>query len=151
MNRREEAEGIVKLVLCDALAVDEEDITPDARLGPDLGAESIDYLDIRLKLEQRTGAIISLENSPFTRLAPYIAGSENLRGGIYTEAGMERLHKEMKPFYDGLTEDQRARLDDTREHAYFAQEVNVRGLIGYVESLLERRDEPRPAATVSSR
>ena len=36
----------------DALAVDEEDVTATARLTADLGAESIDFLDIVFKLEQ---------------------------------------------------------------------------------------------------
>lgn len=45
----------VKAVIADALAVDEEDCTPDASLQRDLGAESIDFLDISFKLEQAFG------------------------------------------------------------------------------------------------
>jgi acyl carrier protein len=45
----------VRDVLVDALAVDEEDVTPDATLVGDLGAESIDMLDITFKLEQAFG------------------------------------------------------------------------------------------------
>ena len=52
---RDEIESKVKAVLVDALAVDENDVTPDAVLTSDLGAESIDFLDIVFKLEQEFG------------------------------------------------------------------------------------------------
>ncbi len=42
----------VRSVLMDALAVDEDEVTMDAVLTKDLGAESIDFLDIGFKLEQ---------------------------------------------------------------------------------------------------
>jgi acyl carrier protein len=42
----------VRDVLVDALAVDEDEVTPTATLTGDLGAESIDFLDIVFKLEQ---------------------------------------------------------------------------------------------------
>ncbi len=45
----------VKQVLVDALSVDEDEVTPEARLTTDLGAESIDFLDIVFKLEQTFG------------------------------------------------------------------------------------------------
>jgi acyl carrier protein len=45
----------VRDVLVDALAVDEEEVTPTATLTGDLGAESIDFLDIVFKLEQAFG------------------------------------------------------------------------------------------------
>jgi acyl carrier protein len=45
----------VQEVLVDALAVDEDEVTPEASLVKDLGAESIDFLDIVFKLEQAFG------------------------------------------------------------------------------------------------
>lgn len=42
----------VQGVLVDALGVDEEEVTPEATLNGDLGAESIDYLDIQFRLEK---------------------------------------------------------------------------------------------------
>lgn len=45
----------VRDVLVDALAADEDDVTPKATLVGDLGAESIDFLDIVFKLEQAFG------------------------------------------------------------------------------------------------
>lgn len=49
---RDEIFDKVRDVLVDALAVDEDDVTPQASLTRDLGAESIDFLDIVFKLEQ---------------------------------------------------------------------------------------------------
>lgn len=45
----------VRDVLVDALGVDDDEVTPTARLTSDLGAESIDFLDITFKLEQAFG------------------------------------------------------------------------------------------------
>jgi acyl carrier protein len=42
----------VRGALVDALAVDEEEVTPEATLMGDLGAESIDFLDIVFRLEK---------------------------------------------------------------------------------------------------
>ncbi len=45
----------VQEVLVDALAVDDDEVTSEATLIGDLGAESIDILDISFKLEQTFG------------------------------------------------------------------------------------------------
>ncbi|MFN0012791.1 MAG: acyl carrier protein [Phycisphaerales bacterium] len=52
---RDEILSKVTQVLVDALAVDEDDVKPQASLVKDLGAESIDFLDIVFKLEQAFG------------------------------------------------------------------------------------------------
>lgn len=52
---RDEIYKKVQEVLVDALGVDEEDVKPDARLRDDLGAESIDFLDIVFRLEKAFG------------------------------------------------------------------------------------------------
>src|SRR5205814_2661521 len=49
---RDEIFAKVRGVLVEALAVDEEEVTPTATLTGDLGAESIDFLDIVFQLEQ---------------------------------------------------------------------------------------------------
>ncbi len=42
----------VSAVLVEALNVEEDEVTPEARLQADLGAESIDFLDIVFRLER---------------------------------------------------------------------------------------------------
>lgn len=49
---RDEIYSKVQAVLVDALGVDEEEVTPTATLREDLGAESIDFLDIVFRLEK---------------------------------------------------------------------------------------------------
>ena len=52
---RAEVETALKEILIDALDVDEGRIVPDASLVHDLGAESIDFLDIGLRVQQMFG------------------------------------------------------------------------------------------------
>jgi len=52
---RDEIFTKVQSVLVQALAVDDDEVTPDATLTGDLGAESIDFLDIVFRLEQAFG------------------------------------------------------------------------------------------------
>ena len=42
----------IRAALVDALGVDDDEVTPDATLVGDLGAESIDFLDIVFRLEK---------------------------------------------------------------------------------------------------
>lgn len=52
MPDREEIFSKVQEILCDALGVDEDEVVPQATLTDDLGAESIDFLDIVFRLEK---------------------------------------------------------------------------------------------------
>jgi len=49
---REDIFQKIQEVLDDALGVDEDEVTPDASLTADLGAESIDFLDIVFRIEK---------------------------------------------------------------------------------------------------
>lgn len=52
---RDEIFKKVQAMLVDAMGVDEDEVTPQAVLTADLGAESIDFLDIVFKVEQTFG------------------------------------------------------------------------------------------------
>ena len=52
MPTKEEIFDKIQTALVDALGVDDEDVTPEATLVGDLGAESIDFLDIVFRLEK---------------------------------------------------------------------------------------------------
>ena len=52
MPTRDEVFTAVRDTLVDALGVDEDEVTPKATLMGDLGAESIDFLDIVFRLEK---------------------------------------------------------------------------------------------------
>lgn len=52
---REDVEKTLREILVDALGVDEEKVVPEASLVHDLGAESIDFLDIGFRVQQTFG------------------------------------------------------------------------------------------------
>ncbi len=58
---RDEIFQKVQEVLVDALGADEEEVTADATLMGDLGAESIDFLDIVFRLEKAFGIKVPRE------------------------------------------------------------------------------------------
>ncbi len=55
MPTKEDIFETVKLCLVEALSVDEDEVTPEASLTRDLGAESLDFLDINYQMEQLFG------------------------------------------------------------------------------------------------
>lgn len=86
----------VKEVLVAALAVDDEEVKPEARLSEDLGAESIDYLDITFQLEKTFGIKI-----PKGELIPenLFSNPEFVQNGKMTAKGIAELKTRM-PFAD---------------------------------------------------
>jgi acyl carrier protein len=86
----------VKTCLVDALGVDDDEVTPTASIMGDLGAESIDWLDIVFKLEKAFGIKISQ-----SELSPedILTSSEYVQDGKVTAAGLEKLKQRM-PFLD---------------------------------------------------
>ena len=102
---RDEIFSKVQGVLVDALGVDEEEVTPKATLREDLGAESIDFLDIVFRLEK---AITTDPGKPFKipRGELFPEDLDTLRndpsyvsGGKITPTGMAELKKRM-PYAD---------------------------------------------------
>ena len=58
MGRRDREYEAVQEAVVGALGADEDEVTPDATLMDDLGAESIDLLDILFRIERSTGVKI---------------------------------------------------------------------------------------------
>jgi len=96
MPTKQEIFENIQTVLEDALGVDEEDVTRDATLVGDLGAESIDFLDIVFRLEKAFDIKI-----PRGELFPedVLTNPDYIQDGKVTEAGLEELKKRM-PFAD---------------------------------------------------
>ena len=82
----------IRTVLMDALAVDEDEVTMEAVLTKDLGAESIDFLDIVFKLEQAFGIKI-----PQGELFPDNVAQDPtyVKDGRVTEKGIAALKARM--------------------------------------------------------
>ena len=86
----------IQEILVDALAVDDDEVTPEAKLIGDLGAESIDILDISFKLEQEFGFKIA-QGELFPE--GVTQDPEYVQDGKVTEKGLATL-KERVPHFD---------------------------------------------------
>jgi acyl carrier protein len=86
----------VRDVLTNSLAVDPDEVTPDAKLSDDLGAESIDYLDITFQLEKAFNIKI-----PKGELIPenIFAKPDFVSNGKVTPKGLAEL-RSLMPFAD---------------------------------------------------
>lgn len=124
MPTNEEVFEKVKEALVEALAVDDEDVTPEATMVGDLGAESIDFLDIVYRLEKAFDISISRGD-----LFPddILTNAEYVSDGKVTAAGLEKL-KERMPFADLSKFEQNPLVQD------FGNLLTVQDLCNYVES-----------------
>jgi acyl carrier protein len=97
MPSQQEIYAKVSATLVDALNVDQDEITPKSTLQGDLGAESIDFLDIVFRLEREFGIKI-----PRNELFPesiFQGDPEFVQNGKVTERGLNELRTRM-PFAD---------------------------------------------------
>ena len=93
MPTSEEVFEKVRETLVDALGVDDDEVTPEATLIGDLGAESIDFLDIVFRLEKNFDIKI-----PRGELFPEnltSAESGFVADGRVTDSGLAELRKRM--------------------------------------------------------
>ena len=122
----------VRTALVDALGVDEDEVTPNATMVGDLGAESIDFLDIVFRLEKAFDIKI-----PRGELFPedILNNAEYLNDGKVTPAGIEQLKKRM-PFADLSKFEANPVVQD------FVLVLTVQDLVRYVESKLNQGKVP---------
>src|ERR1700758_4235028 len=97
MPTRDEIYTKVSSTLVEALNVDEEDVTPEATLQGDLGAESIDFLDIVFRLEREFG--IKVPRGELFPESIFQGDPEFVQDGRVTDRGLEELRARM-PFAD---------------------------------------------------
>ncbi len=83
----------VKEVLVDALGVDDEEVGPSATLMGDLGAESIDFLDIVFRLEKAFN--IKIPREELFPIESMMSNPEFVSNGKLTEAGLSEMRKKM--------------------------------------------------------
>ncbi len=97
MPTRDEIYEKVSATLVDALNVDEDQVKPDATLQGDLGAESIDFLDIVFRLEREFG--IKIPRGELFPESIFQGDPEFVQDGKVTDKGMQELRTRM-PFAD---------------------------------------------------
>src|SRR3989440_11408309 len=97
MPTQEEIYSKVSATLVDALNVEQDEITPTATLQGDLGAESIDFLDIVFRLEREFG--IKIPRGELFPESIFQGDPEFVQNGKVTDKGLAELRARM-PFAD---------------------------------------------------
>jgi len=97
MPTRDEIYEKVSATLVEALNVDEDDVKPDATLQGDLGAESIDFLDIVFRLEREFG--IKIPRGELFPESIFQGDPDFVQNGRVTDKGIAELRARM-PFAD---------------------------------------------------
>lgn len=124
---RDEIVQEIQEVLVDALGVDNEEVTTDATLMGDLGAESIDFLDIVFRLEKAFGIKIPREELfPAENL---MTNPEFVNNGKLTPAGLAEL-KDKMPHTDLATFERNPDINKLGDL------FTVGAIVNYVESKL---------------
>ena len=102
MPTKDEVFEKIRVALTEALGVDDDEVTPEAKLVGDMGAESIDFLDIVFRLEKSFDIKI-----PRGELFPedVLTDPKYVQDGRVTEKGLAQLRERM-PFanLDGFAE-----------------------------------------------
>jgi acyl carrier protein len=129
MPSHEEVFEKVRTALVDALGVDEDEVTPEATMVGDLGAESIDFLDIVFRLEKAFDIKI-----PRGELFPedILNNAQFTADGKVNPAGLAELKKRM-PFADLTKFESNPVVQD------FVLVLTVQDLVKYVEGKLNQK------------
>jgi len=124
MPSKEEVFEKVREALVDALGVDDDEVTPAATLVGDLGAESIDFLDIVFRLEKSFDIKI-----PRGELFPedILTNTDYVVDGRINAEGLVELKKRM-PFAD------LSKFEENPVVQEFATSLTVQDMCNYVES-----------------
>jgi|SRR5579884_1471522 len=97
MSASEEIYGKVVRVLADSLYVEQGDLLPDSTLQGDLGAESIDLLELVFRLEQEFG--IDIPDGELFPTSIFQDNSDLVSEGRLTDQGISVLRSRM-PYAD---------------------------------------------------
>src|SRR5438034_7242606 len=125
---RDEIYKKVQAVLVDALGVDEDEVTPNAVIRDDLGAESIDFLDIMFRLEKAFGIKI-----PRGEMMPENLSNDPsiVQSGVVTPGGIAELKRRM-PHTDFAEFEKDPKLDS------MSKLFTVDAIVNYSETKLKR-------------
>ncbi len=117
----------VQEVLEDALGVDDDEVTKDATLVGDLGAESIDFLDIVFRLEKAFG--IKIDQS---ELFPenVLSDPTYVQDGKVTDEGMATLRTRLP--HANLDE-----FEKSRDVEEFSEVFTVNAVVKFVQNKLD--------------
>ena len=129
MSVSENLYGKVAKILAQSLNVEEEDLKPTATLQGDLGAESIDFLDIVFRLEREFA--ISIPRGELFPESVFQGNPELIQEGKVTDQGIGELRARM-PYADLSAFDQDRRVSAVTDL------FTVGLIVGYVAWKLEQ-------------
>jgi len=118
----------VRMVMVDALGVDDDEVKPEATLMGDLGAESIDFLDIVFRLEKAFG--IKIPREELFPAETLINNPEFVNNGKLTAKGLVELKAKMS--HTDISE-----FAKNPDISKFADLFTVRMIANFVESKLK--------------
>ena len=121
---RDEIFQKVQEVLVDALGVDDDEVTGEATLMGDLGAESIDFLDIVFRLEKSFG--IKIPREELFPIENMMNNPEFVNNGKLTEAGLAELR-------DKMPHTNLATLEDDPDINKLPNLFTVNSIVNYIE------------------
>ena len=127
----EEAFSKVQEVLVDALGVDEDEVAPNAKLVADLGAESIDFLDIVFRLEKAFG--VKVDQRELTQ-DDVLNDSNYVIDGRVTDKGMQELRNRL-PHADLDV------FDKSRDVNDFSNIFTVDVIVNFVRAKLSQQEK----------
>jgi acyl carrier protein len=127
MNREQVLEQ-VRTVMVDALGVDDDEVKPEATLMGDLGAESIDFLDIVFRLEKAFG--IKIPREELFPAEALMNNPEFVSNGKLTAKGLAELKARMP--HTNISE-----FAKNPDMSKFADLFTVGMIVNFVESKLK--------------
>jgi acyl carrier protein len=126
---RDEIFQKIQGVLVDALGVDDDEVTSESTLMGDLGAESIDFLDIVFRLEKAFG--IKVPREELFPAESLLNNAELVSNGKLTAKGLAEL-REKVPHTD-LTD-----FEKDPDLGKLADLFTVNAIVNYIDSRLNK-------------
>ena len=118
----------VREALVDALGVDDEEVTPEATLRGDLGAESIDFLDMVFRLEKSFD--IKIERGELIPM-DLLENTQYVNDGKVNAAGIAQLKQRM-PFAD------LSKFEADPNVQNLGDQLSVQDMVNFVEYKLKK-------------
>jgi len=131
MPTQDEIYTKVSATLVEALNVDEDEIKPTSTLQGDLGAESIDFLDIVFRLEREFG--IKIPRGELFPESIFQGDPEFVQSGKVTPKGLEELRSKM-PFAE------LADFEKNPEVSHLSDLFTVSLITRYIQGKLESKN-----------
>ena len=125
---RDEIFKKVQGVLVDALGVDEEEVNSDSTLMGDLGAESIDFLDIVFRLEKAFA--IKIPREELFPIENLMNNPQYVKDGKMTAAGLAEIKAKMP--HTNLSE-----FEKDPDINKLGDLFTVNSIVNYIESKLK--------------